>query len=490
MAGGPPAGRGVSRHARSPALSAAGSRRRSATARALSTATTSSAPARRACAGSAPTISTSTRPTGPTRTSPIEETLEALDRLVEDGKVRYVGCSNQGCYGLTESLWKAEKLGTARYETIQNNYSLLNRRFEDELAAACRAQQVSLLPYSPLAGGVLAAKYQGGVWPPAARFSFYREFGPRTKVMTARFVNEQTPRRDGALRRAGEGVRDVAASPSRSPGPSPATSSARPWWAPPRRSSSKRPSPQREVSLPPEALAKVDAISREIRYPMADAGPASLRRLCAARRRRLREPRRLRGRRHRDGGARGPRPGRDRPRGHPGTDAGDDDELRRRRRRAPRGPRGRGRASTSSWPTRATATAWSRRRSWARRAPPACPVAPGLSGVAPEAEPAPPFELVDQDGAPRSLASLRGKTVLLDFIYANCPGPCPILTGTHVRVQKLLPEALRARRLVRLGDPRPRARRPRGAARLRQGARRGLRELVVPQRAEAAPWRT
>jgi len=69
----------------------------------------------------------------------------------------------------------------------------------------------------------------------------------------------------------------------------------------------------------------------------------------------------------------------------------------------------------------------------------------GLSGVAPEAEPAPPFELVDQDGAPRSLASLRGKTVLLDFVYANCPGPCPILTGTHVRVQKLLPEGLRGK---------------------------------------------
>jgi protein SCO1/2 len=68
-----------------------------------------------------------------------------------------------------------------------------------------------------------------------------------------------------------------------------------------------------------------------------------------------------------------------------------------------------------------------------------------LSDVAPAEEPAPPFELVDQDGAPRSLASLRGKTVLLDFVYANCPGPCPILTGTHVRVQKLLPEALRGK---------------------------------------------
>jgi protein SCO1/2 len=65
--------------------------------------------------------------------------------------------------------------------------------------------------------------------------------------------------------------------------------------------------------------------------------------------------------------------------------------------------------------------------------------------VAPEAEPAPPFELVDQHGAPRSLDSLRGKVVLLDFIYTKCPGPCPILTGTHVRLQKILPEAARER---------------------------------------------
>ena len=68
----------------------------------------------------------------------------------------------------------------------------------------------------------------------------------------------------------------------------------------------------------------------------------------------------------------------------------------------------------------------------------------GLSKVAPANEEAPAFELVDQDGARRSLASLRGKVVLLDFIYANCPGPCPILTGTHVRVQRTLPEDVKS----------------------------------------------
>jgi len=123
---------------------------------------------------------------------PIDDTLEALDRLVEEGKVRAVGCSNQTAYGLTKSLWSADRAGTVRYETIQNNFSLLHRRFEDELAEACRAEHVSLLPYSPLAGGVLTGKYQGGEWPEGARFTAYREDPGRGSRMARRFVNERT----------------------------------------------------------------------------------------------------------------------------------------------------------------------------------------------------------------------------------------------------------------------------------------------------------
>ena len=123
---------------------------------------------------------------------PIEETMEALDRVIEAGKVRYAGCSNQTAYGLVRSIACSERLGIARYETIQNSLSLLNRRFEDELAAVCRAEQVSCLPYSPLAGGVLTGKYQGGAWPEGARFSGYRQAAQRNQVMTQRFVNEKT----------------------------------------------------------------------------------------------------------------------------------------------------------------------------------------------------------------------------------------------------------------------------------------------------------
>ena len=123
---------------------------------------------------------------------PIEETLEALTRLIEEGKIRYAGCSNETAYGLTKSLWASETHHLARYETIQNNFSLLNRRFEDELAEVCRREHVSLLPYSPIAGGVLSGKYQDGKRPAGARFTLYNEGNPRSQSMFRRFVNQKT----------------------------------------------------------------------------------------------------------------------------------------------------------------------------------------------------------------------------------------------------------------------------------------------------------
>lgn len=123
---------------------------------------------------------------------PYEETLEGLSRVVEAGKVRAVGCSNETAYGLTKSLWAADRAGLPRYETIQNNFSLLNWRFDDELARVCRGEGVSLLPYSPIAAGVLAGKYQGGAWPEGARFTRYKGDGARTEAMTKRFINERS----------------------------------------------------------------------------------------------------------------------------------------------------------------------------------------------------------------------------------------------------------------------------------------------------------
>lgn len=121
-----------------------------------------------------------------------EEALGALDDLIREGKVRAIGCSNETCWGLMKSLQVSEREGLARYDTIQNNFSLNNRRFEDELAAACRQEKVSLIPYSPIAGGVLSGKYNGGATPDGARFSNYLKLGGRQAVMAQRFVNAKS----------------------------------------------------------------------------------------------------------------------------------------------------------------------------------------------------------------------------------------------------------------------------------------------------------
>jgi len=121
-----------------------------------------------------------------------DDKMEALDDLVREGKVRVLGCSNETSWGLMKSLQASDRLGVARYHTIQNNFSLNNRRFEDELAQVCRQEGVSLIPYSPLGGGVLSGKYQGGATPDGARFSGYLKLGGRQAVMASRFVNEKS----------------------------------------------------------------------------------------------------------------------------------------------------------------------------------------------------------------------------------------------------------------------------------------------------------
>jgi len=121
-----------------------------------------------------------------------EEVLLALHELVEAGKIRVVGCSNETTWGLMKSVAASEREGLVRYETIQNNFSLNNRRFEDELAQACRQEGISLIPFSPLGGGVLSGKYIDGKTPEGARFSNYLRLGGRQAAMARRFVNDKT----------------------------------------------------------------------------------------------------------------------------------------------------------------------------------------------------------------------------------------------------------------------------------------------------------
>ncbi len=121
-----------------------------------------------------------------------EDTLAGLTKLIDQGKIRAIGCSNETAWGVMKSLWAAEKHDLRRYDSVQNNFSLINRRCESELAQVCRQEHVSLLPYSPLGGGVLTGKY-GGALPPGARFSEYLQSGgPRQKAMATRFVNPRT----------------------------------------------------------------------------------------------------------------------------------------------------------------------------------------------------------------------------------------------------------------------------------------------------------
>lgn len=124
---------------------------------------------------------------------PIEESLRAFDELVKEGKVRYIGTSNDTAYGLTKANETSKRLGISRFESIQNNFSLNNPRFLDELAEVCKREDISLLPYSPIAGGVLSGKYNGNVYPEVARFSEYVKSGDKRGLSQShRFVNEKS----------------------------------------------------------------------------------------------------------------------------------------------------------------------------------------------------------------------------------------------------------------------------------------------------------
>ena len=123
---------------------------------------------------------------------PYEETMEVLDELVRAGKVRVLGCSNETSWGLMKSIAASDAVGGARYQTIQNNFSLNNRRFEDELAQVCRQEGVSLIPYSPIGGGVLSGKYNNDARPEGARFTRYLGMEGRQAAMGRRFVNEKS----------------------------------------------------------------------------------------------------------------------------------------------------------------------------------------------------------------------------------------------------------------------------------------------------------
>jgi aryl-alcohol dehydrogenase-like predicted oxidoreductase len=103
----------------------------------------------------------------PDERTPIEETMRALDDLVRQGKVRYVGISNMATWRLVDALHAADRIGVERFVSSQNQYSLLARDVEAELVPALSHHGLGLLPFFPLAGGFLSGKYRRNVALPA-----------------------------------------------------------------------------------------------------------------------------------------------------------------------------------------------------------------------------------------------------------------------------------------------------------------------------------
>jgi aryl-alcohol dehydrogenase-like predicted oxidoreductase len=103
---------------------------------------------------------------GPDPETPVEETLAALDDLVRAGKVRYLGNSNYSGWQIADADWTAKQQGLNRFVTAQNQYNLLDRRVEREVLPACQRFGLGMLPYFPLASGLLTGKYERGAEPP------------------------------------------------------------------------------------------------------------------------------------------------------------------------------------------------------------------------------------------------------------------------------------------------------------------------------------
>ncbi len=104
--------------------------------------------------------------------TPLDETLEALDAVVQSGKARYIGVSNFPAYRVARALGRGEALGITRLVSVQPRYNLLFRQIERELLPLCEEEGLAVIPYNPLAGGLLTGKHQRTAPPPAgSRFT-------------------------------------------------------------------------------------------------------------------------------------------------------------------------------------------------------------------------------------------------------------------------------------------------------------------------------
>ncbi|HWP57626.1 MAG TPA: aldo/keto reductase [Candidatus Acidoferrales bacterium] len=123
--------------------------------------------------------------------TPIEETLRALDDLIRQGKVIYIGCSGFAAWELCEAIWTARMANLHSFVSVQPPYNLLEREIENELLPCCRRYNIGIIPYRPLAAGFLTGKYRPGEpIPPGTRFAatprHNRFFGERNFSLLAK----------------------------------------------------------------------------------------------------------------------------------------------------------------------------------------------------------------------------------------------------------------------------------------------------------------
>ncbi len=130
--------------------------------------------------------------------TPIEEALRALDDLVRQGKVRYIGASNISAWRLMKALCISDRHDLARYDSLQPHYNLVHRtEFETELKPLCESERIGVIPYSPLAGGFLTGKYHLDSPPPdsarqeSVKRKYFNEYGWRVLAAVERIADER-----------------------------------------------------------------------------------------------------------------------------------------------------------------------------------------------------------------------------------------------------------------------------------------------------------
>ena len=125
--------------------------------------------------------------------TPFEETLDALNDCVRAGKVRYIGMSNLAAWQIAKSLWISDKRNLARFESVQAYYSIAGRELEREIVPLAKDQNLAILPWSPLAGGLLSGKFTRDAQAPAGARRATFDFPPVDREKAFRIIDVMKP---------------------------------------------------------------------------------------------------------------------------------------------------------------------------------------------------------------------------------------------------------------------------------------------------------